>query len=104
MVNWKKLAKCIPNKVQIKSKTWYDILWVDNLHDGKTLGMMIPDQKQIQLEINQTDKDKVLTYLHECLHAFSDENNIGLTEKQVRLLETKMLYYWLKQSNLFNKE
>ena len=105
MVNWKKLAKLIPAEVQITSKSFYQILWVENFPDDQhCVGSMDIDKKQIIMKISQSDKEKVLTYLHEVIHAFSDENKIGLTEKQVSIMEKKMLYYCMKTNNLFSKE
>lgn len=103
MVNWKKLSKLIPSEIQIGNKITYKILWVEEF-PGNTVGEMDKDTKQIRLKLGQSNKEKVLTYLHEVFHAFSDENKIGLTEKQVSLLERKMLYYYLKPGNLFSKE
>lgn len=104
MVNWRKLAKRIPHKVQIGNKNFYEILWVERFDDPEQVGEMFKDLKQIKLKIDQTNKEKVLTYLHEVIHAFSDENDIGLTESQVSKLEKSMLYYWLKTDNLFSRE
>ena len=104
MVNWKKLASQIPYKVQVGNKIFYEVVWVDRFDDPTQFGSTDANLKQIKIKIDQSNKEKVLTYLHETFHAFSDEHGIGLTETQVRLLETKMLYYWLKQDNLFSKE
>jgi hypothetical protein len=102
MVNWKKLSKLIPSEVQIASKTFYQVLWVENFPDDHNcVGSMDINKKQIIMKIGQSDKEKVLTYLHEVIHAFSDENKMGLTEKQVSIMEKKMLYFWLKKGNLF---
>lgn len=100
MINWRALAKKIPSQVQIGPKILFKVLWIENFPDG-SLGEMHHDSKQIHIKLNQSPKETVLTYLHEVLHAFSDVNEIGLTEKQVSLLEKKMLYYWIKSGNLF---
>ncbi len=100
MVNWKQLAKQIPSRVQISSKVWYTVLWIEEF-PGDTVGEMCKETKQIRLKLGQTNKEKVLTYLHEILHAAADENGIGLTEKQVSVLETKFFYYLLKGGNVF---
>lgn len=104
MVNWTKLVKQIPYKVQIGNKLFYEVVWVDRFDDPIQVGEMDTKLKQIRLKIDQTNKEKVLTYLHEVLHAFSDEHDIGLTENQVSLLENKMMYYFLKPDNLFSEE
>lgn len=100
MVNWRKLSKQIPSEVQIAPKCIFKVLWVDSF-PGDTVGEMCIETQQIRLKLGQTDKEKILTYLHEVCHAFSDYHKIGLTEKQVSLLETKMAYYFLKPRNLF---
>ena len=104
MVNWSKLVKQIPYKIQIGNKLFYEVVWVDRFDDPLQVGEMDSKLKQIRIKIDQSNKDMVLTYLHEVLHAFSDEHKIGLTEKQVSLLEKKMMYYWLKPVNLFSRE
>lgn len=100
MVNWKNLATRIPTEIQIAPKVVFKILWVESFPDN-SLGQMHFETKQIQIKLGQSSKETVLTYLHEVIHAFSDTHEIGLTEKQVSLLEKKMLYYWLKTGNLF---
>lgn len=104
MINWQKLVKRIPYKVQITSKLSYEVVWVERFDNPRQVGEMDTDLKQIRIKIDQSNKEKVMTYLHEVIHAFSDENNIGLTERQVTKLENNMLYYWLKPDNLFSRE
>jgi hypothetical protein len=102
MVNWKKLAKSIPTEIQVTPRIRYSIVWVETSEENADwAGKMDDEKKIIFIKLGQANKDKVLTYLHEVLHAFSDENKIGLTEKQVTALENKMMYYWLKNGNLF---
>jgi hypothetical protein len=102
MVNWKKLSRSIPHRVQVSPKGWYEILWVDDFKDGKTLGETRFDPKQIVLMRGQSPKMTVSVYLHEYAHAYSHEWNLNLTESQVLAFE-KGLYFWLKHSNLFTK-
>lgn len=104
MVNWRKLVKRIPYKVQVGNKLFYEVVWVDRFDDPAQVGEMDNELKQIRIKIDQSNKEKVLTYLHEVIHAFSDEHNVRLTESQVSKLEKKMLYYWLKPDNLFSRE
>lgn len=101
-VNWNKLYKSIPNKVQIGNKLYYKVQWVSEFKDPKQFGEMNSNKKYITIRKKQSKKEAVLTYLHEIFHAFSDENDIKLTEKQVSLLEKKMLYYVLKSGNIFS--
>lgn len=103
MVNWIKLAKKIPDNIQVGAKSYYTILHVEKCPNGAfTAGETDPNTKVIYIRINQTNKQKVLTYLHEVLHAYNFEHEVGLTEKQVSLLEKKMFYYVLKGGNIFN--
>lgn len=91
-INWKKLRKLIPNKVRISPRAFYEILWVQGFHSDKygdkTYGETRFEPKQIVLNTDQKDKDAVLTFFHEWLHAASEESDAGLTESQVRALET----------------
>ncbi len=100
MVNWNKLAKSIPSQVQIGPKTVFKVLWAESFPDD-CLGETHHSLKQIHIKLGQSPKETVLTYLHEVLHSFSDTHDIGLTEKQVSMLEKKVLYYWIKSGNLF---
>jgi len=102
VINWKALTKRIPHRVQVSRKSYYEICYVDTFVDESVLGETRFDVKQIVLKDNQPHKEKVHTYLHELLHAISEEYEIGLTETQVRLLE-KAVYYTMKPDNVFKK-
>lgn len=75
---------------------------MDSFVDENVLGETRFDVKQIAIKDDQPPKEKVHTYLHELLHAISDEYEVGLTETQVRALE-KAIYYILKGDNVFRK-
>lgn len=99
-MKWSHLLTLIPHKVQITSKVYYEVLWSPKIVGGEdSYGLMRPDAKQIVLEQGNTPKTTVTTYLHEVIHAFSEEYDIGLTETQVRKME-KALHYVLKEGNL----
>lgn len=100
MLKWKLFKDQIPHQIQLNAKSLYEILWVDNFSDGKTLGEMRPDVKQIVIKTGQTPKNTVITYLHEVIHSISNEFDIGLTENQVLKCE-KAIYYLLKKNNIF---
>lgn len=101
MINWKNLKNSIPSHIKIK-KVEYEILYTDDFKDGKTLGETRLDAKQILLKTNESDKETFHTYVHELLHAVSEEYRVGLTEKQVRALE-KSLQDWIKPANILNR-
>lgn len=103
MVNWKKLKKSIPSRVQANKSTWFEVVWVDDFKDGITLGEMRLDTKQIVLKKNMSPKETVKVFGHEIVHMFSDINNLGLTEAQVTAIEEKVLYYVLKPGNIFTE-
>lgn len=100
-IKWTILKSLIPNKVQFK-KAVYEILYTDNFLDGKTLGETRFNPHQIVLKTNESDKETFHTYIHECLHAASNEYEIGLTEGQVRKLE-KSIQDWLKPGNILTE-
>lgn len=102
MKNWKKLRRLIPNKVLIKNKVWYHIYWTDKFDDD-TIGITESDKRHIVIKKGMSDQLTVVTYLHECLHAFSDENEIKLTESQILKME-KMFYYILQSNNIFRRK
>ncbi len=100
---WKQLVKMIPDRVQLKARSVYEVLWVDDFADGKTLGEMRPDTKQIIIKKGQTAKDTVTTYLHEILHSISEETGAKLTETQILKLEPAF-YYILKKGNILKND
>ncbi len=98
-IDWDDLVSRIPHFIQLK-KARYEICWVDDFKDGKTLGETRFDPKQILIKTGQTAKEAVKTYLHEVEHATSHEFDANLTEAQVRALE-KSLPWILKPGNIF---
>jgi hypothetical protein len=92
----------IPDRVQVGRKSWYTVLRVVKPPSGDyTAGECDPNTKTIFIRINETPRQTVLTYLHEVLHAYSFEYDIGLTESQVTAMETKVFHYLLKNGNVF---
>lgn len=103
MINWKKLRKLIPAKVQITKKVHYEIVWTKDFVNGTNLGETRYEFSQIVLKEDTNNKELIHTYLHELLHAISAEYDADLTEVQVQALE-KAVYYILKENNIFNKD
>jgi len=103
MVNWKKLAKKIPNKVQLSKKGEYEIVWVESFKQSDVVGETRFDRKQIAIKTKMSAKNTVITYLHEVAHGISAEHEVELTENQILALE-KSLYYLIKDGNLFKKD
>ncbi len=103
MVNWKKLAKKIPNKVQLSKKGEYEIVWVESFKQTDVVGETRFDRKQIAIKTKMSAKNTVITYLHEVAHGISAEHEVELTENQILALE-KSLYYLIKDGNLFKKD
>lgn len=95
-LNWKKLRNNIPNKIQIGSRTVYELYWTQDFHfdneDEKTYGITRYEPKQIVINSNQGDKETVLTMLHEFLHAYSYKYDINLTESQISAFEKGLPY------------
>lgn len=100
--NWGSRKKSIPSRVHVGGKDYYEIVWVDSFSNPDTLGETRFSPNQIAIKNGQSDKETVMTYLHECIHAFDAHNNIGLTETQVLKLE-KALLIALKNNNIFVK-
>lgn len=101
MINWTKLKRRIPSKVTIGDYT-YEVLFIDEFKSPSTLGETRLEDKQIVLKNGQTPKELVKTYLHECLHAVSEEFDVGLTEQQILKME-EALSFILKDGNVFKK-
>jgi hypothetical protein len=101
MINWNNLKKRIPSRVTIGNNS-YEILFIDEFNSPSTLGETRLEDKQIVLKNGQTPKELVKTYLHECLHAISEEYDVGLTEQQILKLEESLTFI-LKDGNIFKK-
>lgn len=80
----------IPSSVRITPEIAYEIVYVDEFKDGNTLGEMRPQTRQIAILNGQSNTELTKTFIHEVLHAISDENEINLTEKQVLKLENAL--------------
>jgi hypothetical protein len=100
MANWKELVTRIPHNVHTGKKDRFEVVWVDDFVDGETFGETRFNPLQIAIKKNLSDKETVLTYLHEVIHAASYTHDINLTETQVRKLE-KALIPLMKKDNLF---
>ena len=92
MINWKKVKAKIPHRIRVKNKIYYEVLYIDNFKDGKTLGETRFNEKQIILLRSLSPKIMVSTFLHELLHAISFEYNVDLTETQVLNFENSVPY------------
>ncbi len=104
MANWKDLSTRIPPSVHTGKKDRFEVVWVDGFpasKDGRVVqGETRFDPKQIALRLGQTEREAVLTYLHEVIHAVDFTHSIGLTETQVQKLERALIPI-LKEGNLF---
>lgn len=102
-VNWRRLSKQIPNRIQINKKDYYEVLWVDGFTNDQTLGETRYDVKQIVLKKNLSPKLTIVTFMHELVHCFFTEYGIALTESDVLKTE-KFFYYLLKPENIFRSK
>jgi hypothetical protein len=97
-IDWKSLHSRIPKTFKIGRKT-IKINWVESFPDKKQVGETDWNNLTIYLKTGETYKESVHTYFHECLHMFSDEFQIKLSEKQVQGLE-KTLTFWITKGNI----
>lgn len=91
MINWKKVKENIPSNFKIKGQTW-EVLYVKEFLDGKTLGETRPTEKQIVLLDSMSPKTTVSTFYHELQHCISMCYDVDLTEKQVLNYEKSVAY------------
>lgn len=104
-MSWNGLTKKIPSKVQIDKDVSYEVLWSDEISsDDQLMGQTRFDDghKQIIIRRGLSDKDTIVTYIHEVLHAISMEHGVKLTENQILALE-RSFYYMLKPNNVFKR-
>lgn len=89
--SYKSLRKNIPNKLKVRGRTHYEVLWSENFafeKDGnKVYGITRFEPKQIVISTTQGDREAVHTLYHEFIHALSEEYDIKLSEPQVVALE-----------------
>jgi hypothetical protein len=93
--DWKKKARNIPSKVAIAPKVSYDITFQKEIVDtvGNHLcGFTDLNNKIITVRMGMSPKLTVETFVHEVFHAFSEEFELNLTEKQVLGLEKIIPY------------
>ncbi len=103
MIDWKSLYKRIPVFIQLTKKIKYDVTWTRSDPSLDHIGRTHPDSKHIVVSLDLKPRLAVHTYIHEVLHAVSEEYKANLSEKQVLALE-KALYFILKDGNIFKKE
>lgn len=99
------LIKLIPVEVRITAKVKYEIVWIKEFaNDAKQMGECRRDEltRQIVISESQPKGEVFKTFLHEVLHAIDLENDIGLSEKQVRKLENG-IFRTLKLNNMLDK-
>lgn len=104
-INWKKLVKKIPSKVQIAPKVFYDVVWQKEIVDTKgnhLYGLSDLTNKVITIKMDMPAKLTIETFAHEILHSFSEEYGLGLTENQVLKMEHAVPYI-LKKGNIFSE-
>lgn len=101
-INWKKLFKRIPVSIQLTKKVKYDITWARPDPSLDHVGITHLEAKHIVVSLDLKPRAAVHTYIHEVLHAISEEYDANLSEKQVLALE-KALYFVLKPGNLFKE-
>lgn len=98
-INWTKLARRIPKSFKAGKHT-FKVEFVKSFPDGDYVGLSDWNKKVIYIKKDQSKKELVHTFFHECLHIFSDEFELKITEKQVQGLE-KTLTFWIQNGNIF---
>lgn len=92
---WKYLVKRIPSKLHVKRNVYYEVCWVKEFPTGDHVGEARSDTRQIMIKLGLSPKETFVTFLHECLHVFSAEYQLGLTETQISKFE-EGFYYLIK--------
>lgn len=81
----------LPHKIRITSKVSYEILHVDAFDDPEQLGECRFDTKQILINKNQSDTETIKTFIHEVLHALSEESGAAIPHGSIYKLESAIL-------------
>lgn len=77
----------IPPSIRVTKNATYEVLYVDEFPNEKVLGECRYDNRQIVLKKGHTPLQTFSTFIHECIHAISFENDLNFTENQVLGLE-----------------
>lgn len=86
----------IPSEVRIKRGVYYSIKWQEVIEgDADCLGLCDPAEQVITLKLGMSETETAKTFLHEVLHACSDEWEFDLPHKTVYALE-EAIYKLLK--------
>ena len=93
-----KLVANLPSRVRITKDVTYEVVSIDDFKDPGQLGEMRPVEKQIVIKSGQSLTETLKTFIHETIHAASNEDDINLTETQVRKLEDS-IFRILKLNN-----
>lgn len=104
--NWKKKVAEIPSRVQVAPRIFYNIVWQKEIVDTKgnhLYGLTDLTNKVITIKMDMPAKLTIETYIHEYIHAVSEEYELGLTENQVLAME-HALPYVLKKGNIFKEK
>lgn len=98
--NWRHLARRIPSWVRVAAGRDYEIVKVGRFKDNEHVGETRFTSSQIVIQAGHTPYKTIEIYLHELLHAISEEHDVGLTENQILKLE-KAFRYVLMPHNVF---
>lgn len=78
----------IPPKVRITARTSYDVVTQDLIADDPNcLGLCDFDKRTIYLATRLSERERLKTFVHECLHALSAEHGFDLPHRTVYALE-----------------
>src|SRR5438132_671713 len=98
----KQLLKLIPSSVRIKKDVSYEVVWLEKFPNLTLVGDFLLENNQIVIKKGESPTETFKTYLHECIHAVSlEDENLNLTEKQVRILEDE-LFRVMKLNKIFD--
>lgn len=94
----KKTKLKLPDEVKVRNET-YRILKAKGvlLDDPECVGYCDPEHRVIAINVEQTEKQQLRTFIHEILHALSDEFNIDIKHKSIYKLE-KAIYRFIKDN------
>lgn len=97
----KKLIEKIPSHIKITNRVSYELVYIPDFRDGKTLGETRFDTKQIVIKAGQTPIETAKVIIHEVFHALALENEFDLSEKQVLALE-EATYSFLRLNKILD--
>jgi hypothetical protein len=94
----KGLRREFPNFLRIKEDVFYKVSFRRNITD--CYGWCDSGKQEIVIATGLPPKERIITFVHEFLHAIEFEHNIKIPHKLIHQLEAPLAYLLTENTNL----